>query len=184
MSSSRTAFVFGYGSLAGEESSSLKALEICHADGLRRTWNVAMDNTLTLPNYKFYVDEAGARRSVFVTFLNIVEDLNKTINGVLIPVSVGDLANLDARERNYDRLDISDRIVEPVDGQVWGYIGTLAARRRYEEGVRRRTAVVDNAYYAKIRQQFGALGRGALSEFLASTDEPTCPRVNLARFDL
>jgi gamma-glutamylcyclotransferase (GGCT)/AIG2-like uncharacterized protein YtfP len=144
-----------------------------------------MDNRLTLEGYKYYVDpDTGERPSIFVTFLNVVEDLTSTINGVILPVDTHDLQSLDERERNYDRVDVTERIVEPVDGSVWAYVGSDAARERYEEGLRRGTALIDAAYYESVRSQFRWLGEGPYSEFTSSTDGPSCPMRRLRRLDV
>jgi hypothetical protein len=79
-----------------------------------------MDNSVDLPGYKYYVlgDE---RPDVKVTFLNIVE-ADDSVRGVVIPFD----ERLDVRERNYER-----REVEPG---LWAYVGTAAARARFEAG--------------------------------------------------
>jgi hypothetical protein len=156
-----------------------------HAEGLRRTWNVSMDNRLTLEGYKYYVDpDTGERPSIFVTFLNVEEDLASTINGVILPVDPHELQSLKARERNYGRVDVTERIVEPVDGSVWAYVGSVDARERYEEGFRCGMAVVDATYYESVRSEFRRLGGRAYSEFVSSTEEPACPVRRLRRLDL
>jgi gamma-glutamylcyclotransferase (GGCT)/AIG2-like uncharacterized protein YtfP len=144
-----------------------------------------MDNRQTLEGYKYYLEaDTGARPSVFVTFLNLVEDLGTTVNGVVLPVSKSEIESLDQRERNYDRVDVTDRIVEPVDGSVWAYVGDIAAGRRYDEGLRQGAAVVDASYYESVRGRFQSLGNRAYRDFLASTDEPACPIRRLRRVDL
>jgi cation transport regulator ChaC len=178
-------YVFGYGSLVAGAGRELASRRLLHAEGLRRTWNVSMDNRLTLEGYKYYVDpDTGERPSIFVTFLNVVEESSSTINGVILPVDTHDLQSLNERERNYDRVDVTERIVEPVDGSVWAYVGSVAARERYEEGVRRGTAVVDAAYYSSVRSQFRRMGEAVYGEFIGSTDEPGCPVRRLRRRDL
>ncbi len=178
-------YVLGYGSLVAGPVSELASRRLVHAKGLRRTWNVSMDNRLTLEGYKYYVDpDTGERPSVFVTFLNVVEDLASTINGVILPIDTHGFRSLNERERNYDRLEVTERIVEPVDGPVWAYVGSVAARERYEEGFRRGTAVVDAAYYESVRSEFRQRGEGPYAEFIGSTDEPGCPVRRLRRRDL
>jgi hypothetical protein len=185
MTGTRWAYVFGYGSLAGDEPVGAESPPIVHAAGLRRTWNVAMDNAMTLEGYKYYVDSGDAERpNVFVTFLNVVEDGSRSVNGILLCVDQAALGLLDDRERNYERREISDRIVESVDARVWVYLGSPEARQRYQEGVKRGTSVVDQHYYRQVRRQFRGLGSTAYAEYLASTDEPQCPLRDLQRVDL
>jgi hypothetical protein len=91
---------------------------------------------------------------------------------------------LDERERNYVRLDVTDRVVEPIDGSVWAYIASPEGRRRYEEGIKTSRAVVDEAYYELVREQFAALGAQPLQEFMQTTDDPACPIRSLTRVDI
>ena len=185
LSSPERAYVFGYGSLTAAHNGRLRPAQLVHIDGFRRTWNVAMDNRVTLPGYKYYLDpETGERPAVFVTFLNLIEDLDCAVNGIVIPVRATDLDLLDDRERNYARFDVTDLILEPINGPVWAYFGTEEARRRYEEGVRQGTAVVDTTYYESVRDELRRLGEEPFAEFEKTTDEPACPQRRLERVDL
>jgi len=117
------AFVFGYGSLMGDGS------KRAHLRGFRRVWNVAMDNRVTIPGYKYYVDPDGSRPAVYVTFLNLVP--GEGVDGVVVDA---DLDVLDARERNYARVDVSDAI--DVPGPVYAYLGlaeAVASKRTIRE---------------------------------------------------
>jgi hypothetical protein len=144
-----------------------------------------MDNRRTLEGYKYYVDPAtGERPPLFVTFLNVTGHPGSRINGVLLAVDEGDLEGLDVRERNYQRVDVTDKVVEPVEGRVWLYVGSAVAQARYAEGLRQGTAVVDATYYESVRREFRRLGEVAYDEFVASTDEPECPVRELTRVDL
>jgi gamma-glutamylcyclotransferase (GGCT)/AIG2-like uncharacterized protein YtfP len=175
-------YVFGYGALT---ASRLRSPRVVHVNGFKRTWNVAMDNRVTIPGYKYYVDpKNGARPGVFVTFLNLTEDGDCAVNGVVLRVDEQDLQSLDDRERNYVRLNVTDRVVEPIDGSVWAYIASPAGRRRYEQGVKTGRAVVDEAYYQLVRDQFAALGADSLDEFVRTTDDPACPLRTLTRIDI
>lgn len=178
-------YVFGYGSLTAAAGHVGATRRVVHALGFRRRWNVAMDNRRTLAGYKYYVDAGtGERPAVFVAFLNLVEHADSNVNGVILPVSDRDLDALDHRERNYDRLEISDRIAEALDGPVWAYLGSDAARRRYEQGAVAKAAIVDASYYEAVADGFRVLGDGALDEYSASTDEPACPIRRLRRIEL
>lgn len=171
--------VFGYGSLA------LGARPTAELTGMRREWNVAMDNSLTIPGYKYYVDAAtGARPEVFVTFLNLVDDPEQTVNGALLALGAGPLAHLDERERNYQRVDVSDLMAEPSSGRVWAYMGRDDARARFEEAHRAGRAVVGRAYLTAVRAGFELAGTAELSEFDRSTIPPPCPVVDLRRVEV
>jgi len=108
-----------------------------------------MDNRRTIPGYKFYVDaETGERPAVFVTFVCIWPEPGASVEGVLIEVGDAGLAALDARERNYDRHDVSPHL--DVDGPVWAYAASAAGRERFAAGHAAGTAVVSEEYLARI----------------------------------
>ncbi len=167
-------FVFGYGSLLR-----LDGGIPCHLLGHRRAWNVAMDNRRTIPGYKYYVDpNTGERPAVRVTFLNLYPAAEGRVNGVAFPVSAEELAELDRRERNYDRIDVSGRIDADLGGTVWTYLGSEAARERFAGGA----AVVAQDYFDAIRGDFAATG--GLEAFERSTDPLTVPLRRLRRVDV
>ncbi len=172
--------MFGYGSLLERVLGGRDV--VCELDGYRRTWNVAMDNSRTIPGYKHYVDEAtGERKPWFVTFLNIVPDERACVNGVLFAADTPLLERLDLRERNYERVDVSARLREPPDGQVWAYVGVADAVGRFELGRRTGRGVISREYYARVRADFA--GAGALERFDELTDPPPCPILALRRID-
>jgi hypothetical protein len=136
-------FVFGYGSLAGEHPGCPVAL----LGGWRRVWGVAMDNRVDVPGYKSYRLRAdGSRPAVFVAFVDIEPDPGSAVTGVCMPVGEGDLVTLDRRERNYDRVDVTDAVRGDVPGRVWAYRGSDAGRARLREGLAAGCAVVSRVY--------------------------------------
>ena len=155
-------FVFGYGSLGGHSGTPARLR------GFRRAWNVAMDNRETIPGYKCYLDEAGSRPEVYVTFLNLVE--GPGVDGVAIPVD--DFAPLDARERNYARVDVTDAVDADLGGPVYAYHGRDEAVARFEAGHRGGRAVVARAYLDGVRAAFPELA------------PPPLPVRDLTRIDL
>lgn len=145
-------YVFGYGSLAGLSGRPAQLL------GHRRVWGVAMDNSATIAGYKYYRRPDGSRPDVFVAFLDIVAEPGATIAGLLIAVEDEiALAALDARERNYDRIDVT-AAVPGARGTVWAYRGSPSGRRRLEIGRRRGSAVVDRHYHVAVSEAFDRLG--------------------------
>jgi cation transport regulator ChaC len=167
-------FVFGYGSLLR-----LAGGIPCRLLGHRRAWNVAMDNRRTIPGYKYYLDpETGERPAVHVAFLNIYPAPEGGVNGIAVPVDPEVLDQLDRRERNYDRIDVSALLDVDVGGTVWTYLGSEAARERFEAG----SAVVSQEYFDGIRDDFATAG--GLDEFDRSTDRLTVPLRRLTRVDV
>jgi hypothetical protein len=140
------AFVFAYGSLVDDARG-----VPCSLRGWRRGWGVAMDNRRTLPGYRYFVDDSG-RPDVYVAFLDIQPDAGARVDGVIFPA---DLAALDARERNYARVDVE--VDADVGGPVWAYVGLPEARSRLAAGRGAGTAVVWEEYIARVREGFAAL---------------------------
>jgi hypothetical protein len=186
----RPEHVFGYGSLlehrdAPGRADGLGRAAVAELAGYRRTWNVAMDNTRTIPGYKYYVDPAtGERGSWFVSFLNIVPDPGARVNGVVFAVTPALLARLDARERNYERIDVSARVSPPSRGRVWAYAGAAAAVGRFELGLRSGRAVISRRYRDRVLADFGALGAHERRRFLELTDPAPCPLLDLQRVEV
>jgi len=148
------ALVFGYGSLADPGAG--RPLRLA---GWRRVWGVAMDNRVTIPGYKYFLDAGGGRPAVCVAFLDVVPDPAASVDGVVFEVA--HLAELDARERNYRRV--------AVDG-LWLYTGLEEARQRFAAG----PTVVARAYLEEVRAAFGA----------AFEPEPEVPVVDLRRVEV
>ena len=165
-------FVFGYGSLARDVSGA----ELAHLSGHRRTWGVAMDNSVDIPGYKHYVTPAGERPDVKVCFLDLEPQPDTTVNGVCVPVARPD--ELDARERNYVRRDVSD-LIEEAPGRVWAYFGSPDGRRRRREG----PAVISRAYLSGVDEGFRRLGAEEHRAFVESTELGSLPVWDLERVD-
>ena len=178
--------VFGYGSLVDRLPSDPEHPRVHPARlrGYRRTWNIAMDNSVDLPGYKYYVTPDGQRPSVFVTFLNLLSDATGWINGIVFEASGAELEALDIRERNYERVVVTTHVEGGPEGTIWTYVGSGEARGRYETGVAQRRALVSREYYDGVRQGFAAMGPEAVTEFEATTDSPGCPVEDLRRIEL
>jgi hypothetical protein len=143
-----------------------------------------MDNTRDLPGYKYYVDpETGDRPAVYVAYLDLAPDPRAAVNGVVFPVESAALAELDRRERNYERRDVTPHLDPPTGGRVWTYIGTPAARDRFERGRERGAGVVDRTYFDRVRGGFAQLAARELDRFDASTDPPPLPMTALRRVE-
>lgn len=181
-------YVFGFGSLAGETSDSDKvaldprAAVLAQLPGFRRIWGVAMDNTVDIPGYKSYRDVNGERPAVMVAFLDITPDVGTTVEGVCQPVTAQQLAALDARERNYVRIDVTAALVGQPAGRHWLYLGSQHGRERARLGRMQGRLAVAQEYYRQVRQAFERLGR--LPAFLNSTDHPGPILRELTRVDV
>jgi hypothetical protein len=149
--------VFGYGSLVGEGAVP------CRLPGFRRYWGVAMDNRVDLPGYKHFVDAGGRRPPVYVCFLDLRPDPGATVHGTAVEVE--DLAALDARERNYERVE--------VDSGLYTYVGSAEGRARRDRGLETGTARISRQYAEQVEAAFAALRLPYVA------DPDPCPRADL-----
>ncbi len=135
-----------------------------------------MDNRVDLPGYKHYEEpETGRRPRVMVAFLDLEPGhgpAHPEVNGAVC--EMGDLAALDARERNYVRQE-----VETSAGPAWAYVGSPAGRARKERGVAQGRCVVQRAYLLRVLSGFAALGPGELERFEREVPSLPGPLVDL-----
>jgi cation transport regulator ChaC len=181
----RVDYVFGYGSLvalrtplvvAGVSFPSLPA----RLRGFRRLWGVAMNNWEAAPSKKHYVDRASRRApKVRIAFLDVEEEAGAAVNGLAVPVDAAQLAALDVREVNYERIDVSAAFEPRLAHRVFVYRGTSEARGRRQEGERGGEICVSSDYLATVRQAFADLGGDALAEFEQTTAPLPFPRLDL-----
>ena len=139
-------FVFGYGSLVAE----LARGQVATLRGHRRVWGVAMDNRRDLPGYKSYRLRAdGSRPQVYVAFVDVEPAAGHSVTGVCVPAGEVELRELDRRERNYDRVEVTD-LVEGARGRVWAYRGSEAGQARRQAGLAAATIVVSRDYLRDV----------------------------------
>ena len=132
-------WLFAYGSLLPAGASALPDGAVpAHLVGWRRSWAVAMDNSVDLAGYKHYVTADGRRPKVMVSYLDIAEHPGAVVNGVALAIGADELPGLDARERNYERRDVTRELDVSLDGRVWAYTGTRDGRIRAARGRRER----------------------------------------------
>lgn len=184
----RGTFVFGYGSLAivpGIVPGRAFAADgfVVDLAGFQRSWGAAMDNRRDLPGYKYYTDDRGRRPEVYVAYLDIRRRAQASVNGVCIPVNDDRLAEIDARERNYERVDVSDRL--GLDGvRVWTYVASAAGRGRLTRGRKLGRAVIDANYLGLVRGAFQLLGAAEYEACAPSLAPGDLRVVDLTRVDL
>jgi hypothetical protein len=175
-------WVFGYASLAALPDAPGAVLR-----GWRRVWGVAMDNSIAVPGYKVYERPDGARPACAVAFLDLERDAEAEVDGALIAAGPDVLETLDARERQYRRIDVTGAIAAgaPQSGRVWTYVGRGPGRARVAAGrAGDATVVIQRAYVDRVERAFAARGDEALARYRASTEPPPFPVVELARVDL
>lgn len=184
-------YVFGFGSLValadlarflGRAPLAPREYALCSLLEHRRCWDIARDNSENLPGRPHYVcAESGARLDLFVASVNIRPHAGARVNGVAFRVGEADIARLDHREGNYDRVEVSGRIDREIPGRVWAYRGSAIAEARYRQGVAAGAAVVSRQYHDIVTDAFASHGGDFLDAYHASTDAPEVPFQALRR---
>lgn len=186
-----TGWAFGYGSLA--DAAALAAwlgrapfapgeAFPCRLRGYRRAWNVARDNSADSGGRPFYIDaRSGARADLHIVFLNIRPAPGGSVNGLAFRVTRAERDRLDIREGNYERIDAAAQMDRALDGPVWAWRGSLAARARYDKAAAAGRAVIARRYYETVETAFAARGHAWLAEYRAGTDTPEVPLADLVR---
>jgi gamma-glutamylcyclotransferase (GGCT)/AIG2-like uncharacterized protein YtfP len=180
-------FVFGYGSLTAlADPPPGRAPDprgyVTDLLGHRRRWGVAADNRSALPGYKRYRAADGSYPPVAVAFLDLAPG-DGAVNGVCLPVAPAALEALDRRERNYARVEVTERLARPI-GRTWAYVGSAEGRARLADGRARGAAVVTREYRDLVLAAFAALGAEELARFNAGSDLGDLPLADLERVEL
>jgi hypothetical protein len=137
--------VFGYGSLV------VGAGVPARLQGRRRVWGVAMDNRVDLPGYKCYLAPDGSRPEICVAFLDLAPDGAAGVDGLCLPVGPDALARLDARERNYERVDVTGDVAAAAPlGRVWAYVGRADSRARFAAARREGRCAIAHLYLEQV----------------------------------
>lgn len=161
-------YVFGYASLVALEDAGAVAGRL---RGYRRTWGAAMNNWEGGDAAKHWIDrETGERPHIRVAYLDLREQEGSAVNGVALPVDVDRLEEIDEREINYRRVDITADFEGPALGPLYTYLGLDAARERCRLGAIEDNVFVSRDYVAGVRCAFERLAPGALDEFDSTTD--------------
>jgi cation transport regulator ChaC len=174
--SERIDYVFGYGSLAELTQPLAVGERLLPAvpgrlRGFRRRWGVAMNNWEASEDEKHFVDpETGLKPRLAVAYLDLEEAPDEAVNGLAIPADAARLRELDAREINYERIDVSVAFEPTIARTVFVYRGTEAARQRARAGVDSGEIYASRQYVERIERAFNALGPGQLDEYGRSTE--------------
>lgn len=148
------------------ESVTLQPAEL---HGFRRVWGLVED---------VYSD--SLQREIKAVFLDLVPQQASAINGVLIPVSEKQLERIKLREKNYDVIDVTDRIylagrVERLEG---GSIVTFQGKPEFRlDQVRGEAKIMEN-YESLVAAGCADLGELFTRTFSATTELSLLDRVS------
>ncbi len=176
-------WVFGYGSLVDPRSLARTidrlaeiGVDAFQADlaGFGRRWNYG---TLAVGES---VDEPGREWRIVALGLEAAAD--ESVNGLIARVDDDDLAALDRRERNYDRVDVTAAMTIAVDidvGAVVTYVPRAEPVERFEQARADGTAAISKRYWDLVDNAFAALGPGQQERYRATTPDAGIPVVEL-----
>ena len=144
-----------------------------------------MDNRVDLPGYKSYRLRAdGSRPDVFVAFLDIEPCSGSAVARRLHAGRADDLAALDARERNYDRIDVTSQVQDAPAGRVWAYRGSAAGRARLRDGLAAGRAVVSLEYLADVLAGLAKIAPGEVAALQRSPAQAGLAILDLTRVEV
>jgi hypothetical protein len=183
--------VFGFGSLVevaaladylGRAPFAAEEFHLCRLAEYRRSWNIARDNTEDIPGLDHFVrGGTGARIDGFIVSVNIVAAPGAWVNGIAFRATADEIATLDRREANYDRIEVTDLIDSAPGDRVWAFRGKAECEKRYADGIAAGTAMINSAYHTVVHLAFESHGADFLADYLATTDPPEVPLHPLRR---
>jgi hypothetical protein len=182
--------MFGYGSLMSKKliDTGLLAEKYdgpylsAHLKGYKRSWSFVWPSTL--PGYT--TDGQYYRSSILVEgdtifpqnihYLNIREDSNSVINGVLYIVPFADLPSYDGWELGYERFEVTDLISDYIveGGPVFAYKALPEFTKDPSDDFTEN--IIEQSYMDIILDAFGYWGKEFEEEYQNST-EPVNPRI-------
>ena len=183
-------WVFGYGSLVDPASlgrtlgrTVTPGADFLEAElaGWGRRWNYGVGR---VPAMWRTTDGTLVDDGVIVA-LGLVAAPTEDVNGIVARVSDAELAALDLRERDYDRLDVTDavEVQETVIGHVGAadrivtYVPRPSAVQRYEAARDSGQAGIRSSYWGLVDAAFAVLGSDRLARYRSTTPSPDVPVV-------
>ena len=177
-------WVFGYGSLVSPASTAETIGRVVGSDDdygpalldrFGRRWNYG-----SLRQRATWSGPFGRVEGGIVVSLGIEAAPAERTNGSVVRVDGDELARLDRRESDYDRVDVTSLItsaVLPPGATVMTYVPRASAIERYVRSRDERRGAVRQGYVDLVRQAFADLGVGELDRYHATTPDPDVPTV-------
>lgn len=182
------AWVFGYGSLVSPDSvgSTIgrpvdveSGFAAAVLRGYGRSWNYG-----SLRQRATWDGPHGRVESGIVVSLGLVAQTSESVNGAVVRVGADELAELDRRESDYDRVDVTERVERigdavtvAVPSRVFTYVPRASAIERYEQARVEFRAAVRQGYVDLVERAFASLGVQASDRYRQTTPAPDVPIV-------
>jgi dephospho-CoA kinase len=150
---------------------------IGHLDGYGRRWNYG-----SLHKRGDWRDGEVEITQGLVVSLGLEANSAESCNGVAVRVTAEELAQLDWRERDYERTDVTDQIRlegPAILGSIVTYVPRASAIDRYERARDEGRAAIERRYWNLVHDAFDELGAGH-SEHFSSTRAPDVPVVDIS----
>ena len=185
------AWVFGYGSLVSPESfghtlgrAVTPGVDFLEAEvvGYGRRWNYGV---MSVVGESIGAD--GLPKEWTIVALGLVVSPDETANGIVGWVTDDELPKLDRRERNYDRVDVSDKATIgggaalDLAGPIMTYVPRSEPQQRYRAARDRGTAAIEQHYWDLVDGAFADLGPDRRQRYHATTPVPDVPVVAMTR---
>ncbi|WP_420453338.1 gamma-glutamylcyclotransferase family protein [Ilumatobacter sp.] len=192
-------WIFAYGSLVspaslgatiGRDVTLAHDVVAAELHGYRRAWNYGS----AVLRGDWSTPDGGEVVGGLVVSLGLVAEEGATANGVVFAVGADELADLDWRERAYDRVDVTDAVVldlrdvgdgaarrvgDPHGGasgrRIVTYVPRSSSIERYREHRDAGTAAVRRNYVELVERAFDELGPDHGERYRTTTPEPDVP---------
>jgi cation transport regulator ChaC len=179
-------WVFGYGSLVDPQSlgntlrrSVTIGVDFVEAElqGWGRRWNYGVGHVVGA----WRTTDGRSVDDGVIVALGLVASESERTNGIVARVTPDELAFLDHRERDYDRVDVTERVVASVPlvgrDRVVTYVPRPSAIARYEAGRDAGRAGIRSTYWGMVDSAFAVLGPDRVNQYRSSTPDPDVPVV-------
>jgi cation transport regulator ChaC len=187
-------WVFGYGSLVDPESLGrtlarpvTPGVDFVEAElsGWGRRWNYGVGHVRASWERR---DGTLIADGVIVA-LGVVSASGESANGIIARVSDLEIGALDMRERDYDRVDVTESVALLGDrsrcafgtgDRVVTYVPRASAIERYEAARDCGRAGIRSTYWGLVDAAFAVFGTDQLQRYRSSTPAPDVPVVRVA----
>ncbi len=184
-------WVFGYGSLVDPQSlgrtlarAVTPGVDFVEAElaGWGRRWNYGVGHV----SGSWQRADGTLIADGVIVALGVVRAGDESANGIVARVSDLEIAALDVRERDYDRLDVTEsvellgdrtRCTFAAGDRVVTYVPRRLAIERYEAARDAGRAGIRSTYWGLVDAAFAVFGADQLRRYRSSTPDPDIPVV-------
>jgi cation transport regulator ChaC len=131
------------------------------------------------------IEADGSSKEWTIVVLGLTESADETTNGVIGWVEPDEIEALDRRERNYNRVDVTELATlhhgVSVDGPIVTYVPRPEPLEKYEEARTAGVAAVEERYWNLVDRAFADLGADRHERYHSTTPAPDVPIVAMRR---